>query len=468
MAASYQVWINSLQISNLAVESIKINRRRSDLFDRLNVGECDILVDGSRGAFTTGGNAIKLNHPVNVLAVDGTSSYNLFNGFVEKFSMNPQVGEQRMVVSCGDIAGRLRQTIQTSLQVYVNQETVFRSILAAANVASTQYVMGSFPEVVAFAYQDQVSAGDAINEVQQAGASYVFVDGAGRINFANRNFDVVSSAAISSFASFFELSYSQKVDNLVNDCTVRVTPRLSGPLVSTVAVFDDSLFIAGVSSTQMTLESIDGTTSEDGAPIFSVSTPVNRVNYFLTEGPNGIGPDLSSQCVITITPFARSVSISISNNGTRNAYLSGLTLFGAPASKGSDIIRNLKDQASINSFQNTPLELQANILQTPDYADGLASYVLYKNAQPTGKLEVSIKNKTPSLFELELNKHMFISNSLMGINSSFVISSLEHSIVFDGGTEHTLSMDLELRPLKRFFVLDSSVQGRLDIDILGI
>lgn len=468
MAVSYELWVNSAQLPNAAVESVNFERERSDIFNRLSSGECSFVLDASKGDFTTGTLALRINQPVNFRAVDGSSVYNLFTGFVEQFQLNPAVGEQKMVVNCGDISARLRRIIQTSLQVYVDQATVFNNILQAAQFSSSQYIIGSMPEAVAFAFQDQISAGDAINEIQKAGASFVFVDGSGRLNIANRNFDVLSSTAIYSLASFLELTLARKVGDIVNDCTVRVTPRASGLAISTVGGFYDSLFVAGLSSASVTIEFVDGNTNESGAPVFSVNDPVANVDFKLTEGPGGIGPDVSSQCTLQITTFARSAVISVFNNGTRNAYLHGLTLFGNPASKLPDVVQNQKDQASINSYQVAAMDIKADILQTPDYARGLSSYILFSSASPSDELTVTIKNKMPQILETEINQHVFISNSLLGVNSSFVVKSVSHEISFDAGVEHFLTLGLGLRPSKNFFILDSSVQGRLTINRLGL
>lgn len=465
---TYQVWVNSAQIPDPDVLKIGLTRERSDIFNRLSVGQCQVELAAQTGRYTIGANKLAINNFVQVFAIDGSSNYTMFTGFVEGFDLNPSLSaQQRMTLKCSDIANRLKNVIQTSLQYSVTQETVFREILNAAGLSSTQYVLGQIPGTVVFAYSDQLSAGEALSQVQGAGAHYIFVDGAGRINVINRNFDNVSATAVASFSAIYDASFRVSDENIINEMSVRITPRRIIFDTQTVGYLTDFVFIAGTGSSNLTIEFTDSQTQERGVPVYELLN-VNSGDYIISASPDGTGADLSSQCVLTVNHFAKSANITIVNSGTQNAYLTQLTLRGYPASKANEIKATLPNSASQVSYQKRTQEIQADILQTSAKANGLAAYVLFKYSEPGEELSIQIKNEFPHNISLDINNHVWFQNSLMNVASSFIIKSVEHVIDFDSGLEHTTTLGLETYKIKGWFTLDSSTLGRLNINRLGL
>lgn len=466
-APTYQVWVNSAQLPDADVLKIGISRQRSDIFDRLSVGEAQIEVMAQTGRYSVGSDRVIINQPVNIRAVDGTSVYNLFTGFVEGYDLDPAINaNRRMTIKCGDIAGRLRNVIQTSLQYLVTQQAVFENVFAAAGISSAQYVLDGFPDAVVFSYADQVTAGDALANVQTSGAHYLYVDGAGRINAVNRNFDNVSTTAIASLSAVYGMALSTSDETVVNECNVRIAPRRIVFDVQTVGYLTDYVFIGGTSSATVTVEFTDPVTQERGVPVYALQ-PISASDYYISANPDLTGASLASQCVITVNQFARSANITVVNSGTSNAYLVQLTLRGTPATQGPEVKTTIPNSASQVTYQKRSQEFQADLLQTTARGANLAEYVIFRYAEPLNDLTVQVKNEWPYPYTLDINNHVWVQNSLLNVASSFVIKSVEHTIDFDAGAEHTLSMSLETRTIKGWFTLDSSTLGRLDINRLG-
>lgn len=463
----YQVWVNSSQLPNEDVTRISFTRARSDIFNRLSVGAAQIELVASTGKYTVGSERVFINQPVNIRAVDGSSVYNLFTGYVEGYDIDPSLDSgQKLNLRCGDIVSKLRNTIQTSLQYLVTQQAVFANVLAASGLTSSQYVMATFPDTVVFAYMDQITAGEAIFQTQQSGAHYSYVDGYGRLNIVDRNFDNSSVAAIASFSSFFGLTLKVDDTSIINECTVRAKPRKIVFDVQTVGYITDPLFVGGNSSGGVNLEFVDPVSQERGVPVFALSS-VQSTDYYISANPDLSGADLSSQCVLTVDPFARSARITLVNSGTSNVYLVNLTLRGSPATQAPEIHAITVNSPSQVLYQKRTQEVQADLLQTFSRIKNLSEYVVFKNSEISFDIELQIKNRWPFVCSLEINDHVWAQNSLLNVGSSFIIKEMDHSIAFDAGTEHVVSYTLESRLVKDWFTLDSSALGRLDINKLG-
>jgi hypothetical protein len=493
----YRVYVNSNQLFEPDVLKISISRQRSDIFNRLSVGAAQIELMAESGLYVirAGTNTttlytrasqqiftrapsllntriakpdgLAINQNVVIQAAEGSSLYTIFTGFVESFDFDAALNAGRRInLKCGDIASRLQNPIQTSFQYLVSQETVFRDILQTAGISSSQYVLDSFPDAIVFSYADQLTAGEALAVEQQAGAHYIYVDGAGRINIKNRNYDNVSATAVASFASLYGMKMSVSDAEVVNECKVKILPRRILFDIASVAALADPVFVTGNGSASVTVEYIDSTTQESGAPVYSLA-PIVAGDYFISSSPDVTGADLSSQCLLTITPFARSANVTLVNSGTQNAFLASLTLYGSPASRYPEVQVSVPSSASQVTYRKRLQEIQADSLQTSARGRNLAEYVIFRYADPIPEIEIQIKNQWPFVVSAELGNHVWLSNSLLNVSSSFHIDEVEHTIDFSAGIEHTLSARMKLIPIKGWFTLDSSTLGRLDINRLG-
>lgn len=415
------------------------------------------------------GAQINANDVFTLKAIDGSSVYNLFSGYVEQWGFNPALKDGRkMTLSCSDVAERLRPIISTSLMVNVTHRNILQTVMSAAAIDPLQYQIDQMNDLAAFAFLDQVSAGQALALVQQNGAQVYMVDGAGRLHLKNRHWNATSDTAVASFAVGFNGSLVMDMSDILNRVEVRTTPRKAIPDVSTVGWVTEAVFVPAASTKQFILDYVDPFTNESGCPVLNVQDLVRGEDYKFNEAPTGGGADMTSQVAVTCSASATAANIVVSNPGPGNGYLWVCQIKGSPVSKQPDLARLLEDDDSIARYQERYTNIQADLLGTENRIRDLASFILTDRSRPKYRLSWSLKNEWPAVHAVDLLAACYVSNSLSNVGSVFLVNELEHTITFNNGPEHVLGMKLELAPVRNWFTLSSPTLGRLNFNRLGV
>lgn len=428
----------------------------------------DYVPTGNSIQVLPSGTKLSVNDVFAVKAVDGSSVFNIFSGYLDEWAFNPALRDLRKIaISASDVSNRLRPIIATSLMIAPTHSQIFQAILSAAALDPLQYRIDQINDIAAYAFVDQISAGQAMSEVQQNGAEIFFVDGAGRLNIKSRHFDVRSTAAVASFAVGFQMVTALSTDEVVNRAEVRTTPRAIFPDVSTVAWLSEAVFVPAATSRQFILDFVDPVTNETGVPAFKVQEQVSGDDFRAYTDPEGQGGDITSQFSVVASLNATSATFSVANNGGANGYLVVCQLKGFTVTKQPELVKVLTASASLVKYQERYASVQADMLFTDNRARNLAEFILVNNAEPQPVISFAIKNEWPNVFAQDLLDRVYIYNEISNINSSFIVHEVEHTMTFQGGVEHVLQMKLKLAPTKNWFTLNSDFLGRLDFNRLG-
>lgn len=411
---------------------------------------------------------INANDVLTVKAVSGSSVYNIFSGYVEQWGYNPALRDLRKIsVSASDVSNRLRPVISTSLQLTPSYSTMIQEVMSAVALDPLQYRIDNIIETAEFSLIDQLSAGQALSDIQQNAACIYYVDGAGRFNARSRYYDVTSTSAVGSYAAGFGMVVNLGTGDVYNNIEVRTTPRKVFPDVSTVAWLTDPIFVPAASSRQFVLDFVDYITNETGVPVFNVENQIAGIDYRATADPLGQGSDITSQFNVISSLNATSAAFSVANNGAGNGYLVICQLKGKLLSKQPELIAQVTDAASQAKYQDRYLSISANMLATNNRIRNLAEYIIFDGAEPKQNIAFTINNEWPGCFSHDLLSRIFISNNSSYVGSVFVVEELEHTIIFDTGVDHKLQMNCKIAPIKNWFTLDSSTLGRLNYNRLG-
>lgn len=411
---------------------------------------------------------LAINDVFAVKAMDGTSLYNIFSGYLDEWAFNPALVDLRKIaISCSDVANRLRPIIATSLMLAPTHSRIIQAVLSASGINENQYQVDQINDLAAYAYVDQMSAGEALSQIQQNGAEIYYVNGAGKLIIRSRHYDVKSTTVVGSYAAGFQMATALSTDEIVNKIEVRTTPRAVFPDVSTIAWLTDAVFVPGGSSKQFVLDYVDARTNEAGVPAFGVEAQVKGIDFQCFADPEGLGSNITSQFNAVASLNATSAAFSVSNDGGANGYIVVCQLMGKPVTKGPELVRTLQDPESVALYQERFGSVQGDLLYTDNRVRNLAEFILVNNSKPRPSLSFAIKNEWPGPFSHDLLDRIFISNSLSNVGSSFIIEQLEHTITFNAGTEHVLQMKLRVAPIKNWFTTDSATLGRLNYNQLG-
>lgn len=414
------------------------------------------------------GTNLSVNDTFTVKAVDGSSIYNIFSGYLDEWAFNPAVRDLRkMAISASDVSNRLRPIISTSLMVAPTHTAMFQAVMSAAGINPLQYSIDQINDISAFGFVDQMSAGEALSQIQQNGASVFYVDGAGKLHIKGRHWDVRSTTAVGSFSVGFQMNIGLGTDEVINKAEVRTVPRQIFPDVSTVAWLTEAVFVPAQSTKQFVLDYIDYLTAESGVPVFNLQPQVKERDIRAFSDPEGLGGEITSQFNVVTSLNATSAAFTVSNDGSGNGYLVVCQLMGRPVTKQPELVKIVTDDTSIAQYQERYASVEANMLFTDNRAKNLAEFLLVNHSQPKHQLSFALKNEWPSVYQHDLLDRIYIQNNISNINSSFYIREIEHTMTFQGGVEHAVQYKLEIAPTKNWFTLDDQFLGRLDANRLG-
>lgn len=411
---------------------------------------------------------ISPNDVFTLKAMDGTSVYNIFSGYVEQWAFSPALRDTRKIqFSATDIAERLRPIISTSVMLNVTHKTILQTVMSRTSIDPLQYTIDAMNDLVAVSYLDQMSAGEAIAQLQQNGAQVYYVDGAGRLRLRSRHWDVQSTTAVASRAVAFAMNIALSTDSIINRLELSTTPRKIEIDVSTIAWISDAVYVPASTTRTFILDFADAITNETGVPCIDIEEQVRGLDYLFNVAPTGEGIDLTSQVIVSASASATAAYVTVSNPGGLNGYLTVCQLRGKPARRQPVVSRLMQDSASISKYQERYYSVTADLLGTDNRLRDLGEYLLSERANPRPGLAFSFKNEWPANLAVDLLSRVFISNSLANTASVWAVTELEHTIQFGLGVEHVTQYKSQLVPIKNYFTLDSSTLGRLDYNRLG-
>src|SRR5438876_3284771 len=248
-----------------------VRRDRATIFDSLSPGQCDLLLDNNAGVFSPENAAspyapnLKPNKRVRVLAVYNVTTYQLFNGFVDRWEPNPDLSQRTTRVGATDRTKDLaRRRVATAIAVNVAPGSLATDVLSAAGVAAADQTVDTLPpfDSIPFAWFREDEPIRALEDVARMGYSYLWVDGAGKVNFRTRYWGLGSSAVASYVNKFQGFGYTLSDDAVVNSVKVQASPRRIASSVQTVAWLQEVLFIPASGTLGFFLNYLDPDTLE--------------------------------------------------------------------------------------------------------------------------------------------------------------------------------------------------------------
>jgi hypothetical protein len=111
-------------------------------------------------------------------------------------------------------------------------------------------------------------------------------------------------------------------------------------------------------------------------PILAMDTPTSS-SWVANSLLDGTGTDVSSNISVkSVDLFAQAARITFQNSGTQSAFLTYLTLNGRPAKVTSEIYYRSQDGSSVTAYDERPLTVENNFIQSQTWAQTLAQMIL--------------------------------------------------------------------------------------------
>lgn len=450
------------------VLEISTERRVSDFLNRIEIGQCQVLLDNSRGQYTSGSTRARINHPLKVRAIYPNSTCNIFVGTIESVQASPSFEQgQTLLLSAADVSRNLRRPITTPFiegTISSSLAAVVTS-LAAINVNSV-VIDPAMRDPVPFAYYAYAASGDAAATLQTSFLSYMHVNKDGQLVLTDRNFDINTPVA-ASLTAFYDFQLTEDLTTIINRADIITAPRKKSTDVATVAWIDNAIFIVTGETKSFRLDYVDPETEEGNTPVTNIQDVVPYVDYNFNTGTDNTGTDITSGCTVSVSAGALSAFVVIVNSSGSNGYLASFSLKGQAYSRAPSTTATAVNTTSVNSYGEVPFALESELLASGEYASGLANYLVSRYGEPSPTPTFVLKNEYPTILSLDLLDRVRLVNSVLNVNSTFLVKSVEHQIRIGAGVEHQVTYETFADFSKVFFIVSNSSFGRLNINRLG-
>jgi hypothetical protein len=280
--------------------------------------------------------------------------------------------------------------------MYQNASTsaIIQGLLETAGLVASQFNLDAGSVVIPFAYfKKGMTLGNALREVAEAEIGNVYMTEAGVIRFENRvNWNSKVPSYIYDKDNMLDRQ-SLDVDTVINDVRVYSNARAvqaKQPVWqgnAPVRFTDGAVSLQSGETKSIFADFRDDfgelpvTTVDDPDPVSLATTSV----YAANSASDGSGDDLSGDVDLGSTDvFSTAMKLTFTNNGSQEAFLTQLELWGTPARVVAEIYERITDAASIGSFdgfEEHVHEIRNDLIQDSTAARTIGQMIIEDRAE---------------------------------------------------------------------------------------
>jgi len=454
------------------VTTISISRNLGGVFFQLEPGDCRFSLHNPSGKYSPdnpNSSLAGLLRPalnMRVRATHSSSTYNLFTGTIDEWSVQPALESQSANASARDRIRDMRnRTITTSLISNGNVGSLFAIVFSLSEVST--WSIDALNQTVPFTWFKEKRADRAVQELIDSGYYSVFADGGGVVRVKNRHFEAIATTQ-ASYDEFMTLAYALTDDELLNEALIKSRPRSPESAETVVGSLTGALSIQASSWISFFLDYLDPDTLEP-IPAKDLVTPVSSTDWLTNANSDGSGSNTTATSSVTATLFAETVVATVFNGTGTETFLTKFNIRGKPLRRAPPLTGKAESNSSQSLYGRRVFTLESDLIGNFNFAQDYAQYLVDQFAYPIPDVGGSIVNDFPSMLGAEVGDLMHLTNSITGIASLHMITRLEHSIDLSNGNRHVLELGFQLRSSGNFLILDNDPLGKLDTDrVLGL
>lgn len=377
----------------------------------------NVRLDNTSGRYTPrylGGQselftAILPRRPITIssgFVVDGVD-YNLpqFVGVLDKMP-KLNVASKQVDLSAVDFIDYLQDKFIDHSAMFTNQRSdeVIENILTQLGFATSQYELDAGINRIGFGlFETGTKFANIIDQIVKAEYGHFYQDEEGRLRFENRQhwtkYPYNNVQRVITTAQVLNAGVPSE-DHIINVVEIKGSPRsvqdlqLVWQATGYGGVVQE---LAASGDTEIWINYND--------PMFEIDTPVpngtaGQTSYYVANSQNdGNGSDLTASVSLKrIDNFAQASKLTFTNTSSTIAYLSTLDIWGRPARKTGDIYYRNSYDSSITAFEERPISIENDYIQSLSQAETIANMILEDFSQPENLLELRIR----ALPELQL------------------------------------------------------------------
>lgn len=301
-----------------------------------------------------------------------------------------------------------------------------------------------------------------IKEACEAEGARFYCDEEGNIRFENRQYynnhsEWKKSRWQFDYDNMFDFFYNTKESEIINKVVVKVNPRkvqTTQDIWQSIAVYK----IEAGATKQVWAQFNDPCPTT----VSGIIAPVATTDYTANVQEDGLGTDKTAQVSISITRFARSAILDITNGDAGAVYITSLKLRGTPAKEGDAVIVTSEDTNSIGRYGVKPsggYSVEKKYLADETYAKQIADQLIgwYKN--PLTK--VKLKNR--SIIHLQLGDMITVYDKITNTSNIMRIIGIKNQFSSAG-----LNQEIDARQIAPFEQLSYFTIGTSAIESVDV
>ena len=365
----------------------------------------DFELDNTSGRFTPrfmGGTNTEtytaVQKPRRPITINAGFNYDGVDQFVPQFvgltNKIPEVNMRNRTAKfkAEDFVGYLENNYVDDSSMFTGLRTdqVLENILSGLGYGTSQYELDYGIQVIPFGlFEVGTRWVDIVNQLVQSENGQLYQDEMGKIRFENRqHWDSSPHTQIQRILLTGQVIETKTPtdSHLINVVEVKSKPRAKQPnqLVYTQSSYKE---IAANSTLDIYINFDD--------PMLSIDNPVYVANSLTDD----TGTDLTSSVSLkSFSKFAKACKIVLQNNSTSVAYVTAMTLYGRPAKVSTEIYTRLQDDSSVTAYEQRPLKIENDYIQSQSWANSFAQMVLNDYSDVENVQELTIR----ALPELQL------------------------------------------------------------------
>jgi len=383
---------------------------------------------------------VKPHRKVKIQASSGGMTYNLFTGFIR--DIRPQAGRREAIIECEDGIDWLKaqRCVRSALKTDCLVSAALGELIENSGWPFSDDTGWIFPaefpmaiggsgiedngDTIPYWWADpSKTVWQALNELAQAFAGDVFVSSDGTFSYNARLYGGAPKLALDQSQMLRDIELQQPWDEMRNDIKVVAYPRQATAANSELWRLNDvTQILAGETITIYAEFQYNG----ESIPASSVTTPAATTDYTANTNEAGTGTNKTAQIGITMTTYASSAKLEITNNDAATVYLTLMKLRGTGLYAQSRTIATASDATSQADYGKLSIEMDTIWLQTFDDAQKHADYAKVIYTVDRRVAWIRIEERPEIQFSLDLFDVIQVEINALGIDGQYSITSIEH------------------------------------------
>ena len=480
-------------IKAYAIVGIKTYRGRdgtSQLTGRSNAGTLTatlLNIDGRFSSFNSSSplaGSLLPSRPIRLRYASSGSLYPVWQGFLD--SITPNAARDRLPTATLRASGPLawindpRRQVSVAMSTSVQTGTQVGVILTAAGWSLTARTIDAGQTTMTRFWFTKQSALSGIRKIEDTEGGFLREGPTGYIIFEDREHRLVAphtvsqatySDAVASTLSYEQIQQADPWSDIYNLFEAPIQLYSIGALTDLWTLAASGSSSPSIPAGESRTFWANFPTADQAAQALSVdawTTPVVTTDYTANSQADGLGSDLSASVSVSVSKFANSMKIILTNNhATSTAYITLLKARGTPVNALDVFTMKAEDTTSQTAFGTRTFPHPGEFVPTAQEGQDWADFNLgiYKDPIPQLTLMLNSKRNTSTLVEVltrDISDRVTVvatgDRTKLGINEDFYVEAVAHNIDKNGALTTTFLLSPSTS-YAGFWVLGTSLLG---------